>query len=442
MAVRTTTLANGARVVTETMAHARSVSIGFWVGVGSRDEPPELAGASHFLEHLLFKGTHSRSASEIAEAVEAVGGEMNAFTAHEQTAYHARLPAADLALGLDLLGEVFTEPALRPHEVEAERQVILEELAMEEDSHEDRVLSLLADALFPRHPLGAEVLGTRASIQAMTREQIAGFHEQWYRPANLVVAAAGRLDHHEVVQAIEHRFAGAEPGPAPVRSPPLVPAEPLRVGTQRSEQAHVAVGLPGLSRHDDDRYALVLANQVLGGGTASRLFRSVREERGLAYSVWSDVSFFADAGAVVAAAATSPPRLPEVLGLVHAEIDRLLADGVGERELQVAKGYVVGSTLLAQEDSGNCMARIAADVVAHGEVADLDDVLDRYRRTTRSDVDRVLARISACGRRSLAVVGPLRRSRVQAMAADLPSTATTAASGPGGSAQPAGVVPT
>ncbi|HSH23317.1 MAG TPA: pitrilysin family protein [Acidimicrobiales bacterium] len=428
MAVRTTILVNGARVVTETLSHARSVSIGFWVAVGSRDEPPELAGASHFLEHLLFKGTDTHSASEIAEAVEAVGGEMNAFTAHEHTAYHARLPAAELTLGLELLSEVFTRPAFRGHEVEAERQVILEELAMEEDSHEDRVLSLLADAMFPDHPLGAEVLGTRATILAMTREQIAGFHHHWYRPSNLVVAVAGGLDHEQVVRAVERRFASIEEGPVPVRRPPLAPAQALRVGTQRSEQAHVAVGLPGFSRHDDDRHALVLANQVLGGGTSSRLFRTVREDRGLAYSVWSDVSFYADAGALVAAAATAPPRLPEVLGLVHGEVDRLLAAGVSERELEVAKGYVIGSTLLALEDSGSCMGRIATDVVSHGSVADLDDVLDRYRRITRVDIERALARIAASGRRSVAVVGPLRRSRVEAML-------TRLASGPSSGAQ-------
>ena len=417
MAIRTTALASGTRVVTETLAAARSVSVGFWVGVGSRDEPLELAGVSHFLEHLLFKGTDDHSASEIAEAVEAVGGEMNAYTAHEHTAYHARLPAAELALGLDLLGEVFTRPAFRAHEVEAERQVILEELAMEEDSSEDRVLSLLADALFPDHPLGAEVLGTRHTIGAMTRDQIAGFHDRWYRPGNLVVAVAGDLDHDEVVRAVERRFAGVEPGDVPVRRPPSAPAEALRVGTQRGEQVHVAVGLPGLSRYDDDRHALVLANQVLGGGTSSRLFRSIREERGLAYSVWSDLSFYADAGALVAAAATSPARLPEVLRLVHEELDRLFGTGVTDRELEVAKGYVIGSTLLALEDSGSCMGRIATDVVGHGAVADLDLVLDRYRRITRADVERALGRVAASGRRSLAVVGPLRRSRVQAMVA-------------------------
>lgn len=416
VSIRTTTLGNGARIVTETLAQARSVSIGFWVGVGSRDEPREVAGASHFLEHLLFKGTDDHSASEIAEAVEAVGGEMNAFTAHEHTAYHARLPAAELTLGLDLLAEVFTRPAFRVHEVEAERQVILEELAMEEDSHEDRVLSLLADALFPGHPLGAEVLGTQETIETMTRDQIAAFHGRWYRPGNLVVAVAGALDHDQVVAGVERRLIGSEAGPAPVRHPPLAPAQALRVGTQRSEQVHLAVGLRAFSCRDDDRYALVLANQVLGGGTSSRLFRTIREERGLAYSVWSDLSFYTDTGALVAAAATAPARVPDVLALVHGELDHLLEAGVSDRELEVAKGYVVGSSLLSLEDSGSCMGRIASDVLVHGEVRHLDEVLDRYRQVDASDVKRVVHRLAASGGRTLAVLGPLRRSRVEAMA--------------------------
>ncbi len=413
MPIRTTHLDCGARVVTEDLPQVRSVSVGLWVGVGARDEGPELAGASHFLEHLLFKGTESRSASEIAEAVEAVGGEMNAFTTHEYTAYHARLPASQLLMGLDLLGEVFTRPAFRPREVEAERQVILEELAMEEDCHEDRVLTLLGEAMFPGHPLGAEVLGSRESIGAMGRDQISAFHHRWYRPENLVVAAAGALDHDMVVTAAQRHLAGVEPGTPPRRQPPTASPQPLRVLTQRSEQAHVAVGLPALSGCDDDRHALAVANQVLGGGTSSRLFRSIREERGLAYSVYSYQVGYADAGALVAAAATGPGRLAEVLALVGAEIDHLFERGVSGRELAVATGYLEGATALALEDSGSCMSRIATSLLVHGEVPELSEVLDRYRRVTLDDVSRALARVAAAGPRSLAVLGPLRRGQVE-----------------------------
>ncbi len=410
--VRTTRLDNGARVVTERLAHVGSVSLGFWVAVGARDEDGPRAGASHFLEHLLFKGTEERSASEIAEAVEAVGGEMNAFTTHEYTAFHTRLPAAQLVLGLDLLGEVFTRPALRAREVEAERQVILEELAMEEDCHEDRVLTLLGEAMFPGHPLGAEVLGTRASIEAMTRDDISAFHQRWYRPENLVVGAAGALEHDVVVAAVARHLTGVPAGGPPVRRPPRADPHPLRVLTQPSEQAHVALGLPGLSRHDPDRHALAVANQILGGGTASRLFRTVREERGLAYSVYSYTAGYADAGVLVAAAATGPGRLAEVLSLVAAEVDRLIEHGVSQHEVAVASGYLQGATVLALEDSGSCMSRIATALLVHGEVPPLAEVLDRYRRVTVDDVARALARVAA-GRRSLAVLGPLRRRQVE-----------------------------
>lgn len=415
--IRTTALPGGARVVTEAMPHAHSVSCGFWVGVGARDEDVDLAGASHFLEHLLFKGTEARSASQIAEAVEAVGGEMNAYTTHEHTAYHTRLPTAELELGLDLLGEVFSRPAFRPTEVEAERQVILEELLMEEDCHEERVLSVLAEAMFPNHPLGREVLGTRQSIEALHRTDIAEFHRAWYRPANLVVAAAGALDHDEVVAVAERHLEGAEAGTVPTRRSPTAPAQPVRTLTQASEQAHVAVGLPGLGCHDDDRYALAVANHVLGGGPASRLFRTIREERGLAYSVYSYLSAYSDAGAWAAAAASAPKRMSEVLGLIHAELDHLLAHGVTEAELAVATGYLSGSTALALEDSASCMGRIATSLLVHDEVVPVSEVLDRYRGVTAEDVERVLARVAGAGGRSVAVLGPRTATSAHSLSA-------------------------
>src|SRR4051794_14272541 len=220
------------------MPGARSVTTGFWVGVGARDEPDAVAGASHFLEHLLFKGTDSRTAAQIAQAVDAVGGEMNAFTAQECTAYYTRLPAGQLVLGLDILCDVLWAPAFRPHEIEAERQVILEEIAMEEDTPDDRVITLLGEALFPDHPVGREVLGTRESIAAMTREDIRGFHDEWYRPANLVVAVAGAVEHDEVVDGVTRRLAGIEGGHPPVRVAPAEAPRRLEVLKRRAEQSH------------------------------------------------------------------------------------------------------------------------------------------------------------------------------------------------------------
>jgi predicted Zn-dependent peptidase len=340
--VGVTRLPAGLRVVTEAVPGAASVALGFYIGTGSRDEPTELAGASHFLEHLLFKGTEARGARALAEAVDAVGGDLNAYTAHEHTAFHARLPAAELALGLDVLSEVVWDPALRPADVDSERAVILEELAMEEDTPDDRVLTLLAEALFPDHPLGREVLGTRASIEAIGRDDVAAFHRRWYRPANVVVAVAGAVEHEEVVEGVRARLRGADGGEVPERTPPATGARPRAVLRRRAEQAHLALGVRGLSREDPDRYALAVANQILGGGTASRLFQSVREERGLAYSVHSWVDAHVDAGALVAYAGTAVEHLGEVLALLDAGL-RDLTEGVTDDEVRVAAGYLAGS---------------------------------------------------------------------------------------------------
>jgi len=391
------------------MPDARSISTGIWVGVGGRDEAPALAGASHFLEHLLFKGTEERSAREIAEAVDAVGGEMNAYTTLEYTAFDTRLPAGQLDLGLDLLCDVVSHPAFRPAELEAERQVILEELLMEEDTPDDRVLGVLADAQFPGHPLGREVLGTRDTISAMDGSAIRAFHDEWYRPANLVVACAGAVDHDEVVAGIDLRLGRLEGGVAPVRVAPVVAAEPLKLLRRRTEQVHLAVGVRALPRHDPDRIALAVANQVLGGGLSSRLFQEIRERRGLTYSVFSYATSWSDAGALVVYAATAPARAAEVLGLLHGELDRLAAGGITERELEVAVGCLAGSTVLGLEDSGSRMARIGKALLVDRAIVGIDDLVERFLAVTTDDVARVVERVLGSGERTVAVIGPVSK---------------------------------
>jgi predicted Zn-dependent peptidase len=413
MTVELTTLPNGVRVVTERLPEARSVTTGFWVGVGARDEAPAIAGASHFLEHLLFKGTEARTAAQIAEAVDAVGGDMNAFTAQEYTAYYTRLPAGQLVLGLDILCDVLWAPAFRPSEIEAERQVILEELAMEEDTPDDRVLTLLAEALFADHPLGREVLGTRASIASMTRDDIRSFHDGWYRPSNLVVAAAGATTHDEVVDGVERRLAGVDGGTRPTREPPRQPPRRLEVLKRRVEQAHLAVGVRALPRGDADRFALAVANVVLGGGMSSRLFQTIREERGLAYSVHSYPVSYADCGALVVYAGMSPDNLGVVYRIVREELDRLVADGITESELRVAKGYLEGSLVLGVEDSGGAMSRIGKAALVHGDVLDVEEVVARYRAITLADVRRAVERVLGDTEPTVAVVGPLSRRQVE-----------------------------
>jgi predicted Zn-dependent peptidase len=405
--VELTTLDNGVRVVTERMPEARSVSIGFWAGVGSRDESDELAGASHFLEHLLFKGTDRRSAREIAVAVDAVGGEMNAFTTREHTAYYTRLPVAELDFGLDLLTDVVAGPAFRPPEVDAEREVILEEILMNDDAPDDVVHTRLLESVFPDHPLGRETLGSETTVEHMERDAIAAFHAHWYRPANLVVAAAGALEHAQVVERIASFLPDAEVGARPERSAPTRPPESLSVVHRPTEQAHVAMAWRGIAQREPDRYALSVANQILGGGMSSRLFQEVREERGLAYTVFTAPSSYADTGVLVLYAGTAPARLGELLDVVADVIDGVLADGITDAELDVAKGYLEGATLLGLEDSGSRMARLGAGLTSRGEIIPVAEHLERTREVTAADVHRVLQRVlGAPG--SLSIVGPFQ----------------------------------
>jgi predicted Zn-dependent peptidase len=404
--IRQDRLANGIRVVTERMPEARSVTLGVWVAVGGRDEPEELSGASHFLEHLLFKGTEKRSARDIAEAIDAVGGEMNAFTSREHTAYYARLPAERIDVGLEILGDVLTGPVFRPREVDAERQVILEEILMNLDMPEDHVHTLMAEAMFPGHPLGREVLGSRETVEVLGPEAIGGFFAHWYQPANLVVVAAGHLDHDRLVAEVDGSLGRLSGGTRPERHAPLTGPVPLMVRTDHTEQAHVAVGWRAVDHHDDDRYALSVANQILGGGMASRLFQEIREERGLCYSVYSWATTYHDSGSAGIYAGTNPTRLGEVLAVVEDQIAKLVADGVTEAELAVAKGYLEGSLVLALEDSGSRMGRLGRSLVSREELLTLDEQLTRLREVTVDDVSRVTARVFD-GQRSLAVIGPV-----------------------------------
>jgi predicted Zn-dependent peptidase len=391
--------------VTEAMPGSHTVTAGFWVDAGSRDEEPAQAGASHFLEHLLFKGTESRSAKDIAEAIEAVGGDMNAFTTKEYTAFYTRTLDQDLELDLDILSDIMWAPSLRQEEVDCERQVILEEISMQEDEPSDQVHELLHEALYPGHPLGREVLGDRDTITAMTRDQIDGYFRTRYRPTSIVVAAAGNLDHEEVVAGVERRYVGGS-GDAPVRAiPPLPPCRPVVVCNRPTEQAHLVVGMRALDRGDDDRFALTVLNHVLGGGMSSRLFQEIREKRGLVYSVYSYRIGYLDSGALAVYAGTSPARVHEVLGLINGELDRLIDDEVSERELAVAKGSVKGSLALSLEDSAGRMNRIGRSQLIHGEVVPFEELVARTEAVTVDDLKRVVDRVLR-NQRVLAVVGP------------------------------------
>ena len=403
--IRRVRLGNGIEVVTERMPGSHSVTIGFWVDAGSRDEEPQVAGASHFLEHLLFKGTSTRSARDIAEAVEAVGGEMNAFTTKEYTAFYTRLLDDSFELGLDILSDIMWDPAFRSDEIDSERQVILEEISLHEDEPSDLVHELAHEALFPGHPLGRPVLGSRSTISAMGRDDIRGYFSSLYRPSAMVVAAAGNLDHDEVVSGLERRFAG-RPGQRPPRSAPtLSPLLPLLVTNRPIEQAHVAVSLRALPRGDDDRFALTLLNQVLGGGSSSRLFQEVREKRGLAYWVYSYRTGYLESGLLAVYAGTSPARVHEVLGLIDVELDKLAEGDVSDRELEVAKGHVKGSLALSLEDSAGRMSRLGRGLLVHGSVMGFEEVAARTDAVSKADLRRVAESVLS-GKRVLTAVGP------------------------------------
>ncbi len=406
-----TRLPNGLRVVTESMPAARSVTLGVWVGVGARDESDSLHGASHFLEHLLFKGTNQRSAVELARSVDAVGGEMNAFTSKEHTAYYLRVPAEQLAFGLELMGDVLTSPRLDTSDVDGERQVILEELMLSEDEAEERVDVLCQEGLFPGHPLGREVLGSHQSISALSRDDIAGFFEHWYRPADLVLALAGDLEHDEVVASAATWFVGTDGGARPARKAPDAATEPRAVLHRPNEQAHLAIGWRSVPADHPDRYAVTVLNHAFGGGMSSRLFQEIREKRGLAYSVGSYAARYTDAGCVVAYVGTAPARLAQVRALVDAEVERVAADGITDEELATASGYLAGSLQLSLEDTASRMVRLGSDLLQHDRVVELDEHLAAIRAVTVEDVARVAVDVFR-GPCSVAAVGPVHEEAV------------------------------
>ncbi|MFD7734480.1 M16 family metallopeptidase [Kitasatospora phosalacinea] len=420
--VRRTVLPGGLRVVTETLPTVRSATFGIWVGVGSRDETPVLNGATHYLEHLLFKGTARRDALEISAALDAVGGEMNAFTAKENTCYYARVLDTDLPLAIDVVCDMLTGSLVRPEDVESERGVILEEMAMAEDDPGDVVHDLFAKVIFGESPLGRPILGTQETVTALTRDQIAGFYQRRYKPENLVVAAAGNLDHAKVVKLVEQAFAPvlakSKGHPAEVRRgvKAVRTAGRAAVLNRPTEQAHLVLGVPGVPRHDERRWAIGVLNAALGGGMSSRLFQEVREKRGLAYSVYSYSSSYADTGLFGIYAGCQPKRVEEVLKICRAELARVVAEGITEEELRRAIGQISGSTVLGMEDTGSLMNRIGKAELSYGHHLSVDEMLGKIAAVTLDDVHAVARDVLGAHRPSLALIGPINDRRAAKLA--------------------------
>ena len=408
-------LPGGLRVLTESMPGVRSVSLGIWIGVGSRDESPEQAGAAHYLEHLLFKGTRRRTARQIAEDFDSVGGELNAFTAKEHTCYYANVLASDLPLAVTLLSDLVTEARNTAADLESERTVVLEEIAMRDDEPSDAVHDLFSATLFGDTPLGRSVLGTVESIEALTRDDVDGWYRQRYAMPSIVVTAAGRVDHQQVLDLVTAAFAdrlGGDARPAPLRlgdGAPTGPARPAGLISRRTEQTHLLLGTPAMGRLDERRYAAAVLDTAVGGGMSSRLFQEIREKRGLVYSVGSALSHYAGAGTFSVYAGCSKKRVPEVLRLIRAELDRVAADGITAEEVARGRGQLKGGMVLGLEDTGSRMSRLGKSELSFGRYEPVRDVLAHLDAVDEDQVRAVATELfgqETC----LAVVGPYRES--------------------------------
>jgi predicted Zn-dependent peptidase len=397
-------LDNGCRLATERVDGARSASLGVFVTVGSRHEPASVAGASHFLEHLLFKGTDRLDAATIAEALDRVGGQSNAYTARELTCFWVRLLGEDLDVGLSILGDIVTDPALRASDVDAERTVIEDEILGSHDDPASVASERFFELVFPEHPLGRDPLGTLDSVGGITPGDVRTFFSRHYGAANLIVAAAGDVDHDRVAAAVATW--------APVGDTTAGDgAAPKGAGAHREvvrapfEQAQVVVGVPIPPRGDARRDAYRVYDQLLGGGLSSRLFTSIRERYGLAYQVYSERAQFTDAGALCVAVGTAPEHAERVLELVAQEVDDLAGGGTSQHEVDVARQALRADALLGEEDSGQVMSRLGGTVALDGAVRTLDDVLEGVASVTRDDVEAVAQHVASAPR-TLVLVGP------------------------------------
>jgi predicted Zn-dependent peptidase len=412
--VRRTVLPGGLRVVTEFLPAVRSVALGIWVGVGSRDEDLPHAGATHYLEHLLFKGTSKRTALEISSEMDAVGGEMNAFTAKEYTCYYARVLDADLPLAVDVLADMVTSSLITSKDVDAERNVVLEEIAMNEDDPADTVHEAFSAKLFGDTPLGRPILGTVDSINAITRDQIYEHYQARYTPEHLVVAAAGNLDHDTVVELVRAAFGpaldrAAEPAPPRLNGGGSGFGATAGIGVQLVsrgiEQANLVLGCEALSRTDGRRFALSVLNAAFGGGMSSRLFQEVREKRGLAYSVYSFSAQHADTGMWGIYVGCLPSKADEVLSICAEEIARVAGSGLTDAELDRGKGQVRGSIVLGLEDPSSRMSRLGKSELVYPRLEPVDEVLASIDAVTHDDIRAIAAEILTKPK-ALAVVGP------------------------------------
>jgi predicted Zn-dependent peptidase len=404
-------LPNGITLITEAMPHVRSVAIGVWLKRGSRHESPEQSGLSHFIEHMVFK---NRSAERIAAEVDSIGGHMDAFTAKEYASFHLKVLDEHLPLAVDILGDIVVNPLFDASEMVKEKKVIFEEINMVEDTPDDLVMELFTGAFWPAHPLGRPILGTKRSVSRIRREGLATFFRSIYRPRNLVVAAAGHLDHGETSRVVQRHFGGVAPGGHSKDGGPPRPAARIVARSKKElEQVHVCFGTPAYPQAHPSRYAVYILNTVLGGSMSSRLFQNVREKRGLVYSISSGVSAYSDAGILTIYAGTSLDSVDEVVRLSLDELRRMKGERLPDDELRRAKDHLKGSLMLSLENTGSRMSHLARQEIYFGRTFKLDEILAGIEAVTAEDIPRVAGELFR-GRVTMSVLGNLGRYRPKA----------------------------
>jgi len=404
-------LSNGLTLVTEAMLHVRSVAIGVWLRRGSRHETLPQSGISHFIEHMVFKGTRNRSAEDIASEVDSIGGHMDAFTAKEYASFHLKVLDEHLPLAVDILGDIVMNPLFDPVEMAKEKRVIFEEMGMVEDTPDDLVMELFAGAFWPGHPLGRPILGTRKSVDRFERTHLISFFRRVYHPGNVVVAAAGHLKHEAVLALVSRHFGSLAQGAPPRNGSAPRPAPGIVTRTKKElEQVHVCLGTRAFPQGHEDRYGCYVLNTILGGSMSSRLFQNVRERRGLVYSISSGVTSYSDAGNLTIYAGTSLENLYDVFKLTLEELRRIKGEQVPAAELRRAKDHLKGSLMLSLENTGSRMSHLARQEIYHGRQFGLDETLHGIEAVAADDVQRIAAELFR-GDLTLSVLGNLGRYR-------------------------------
>ena len=407
-------LPNGITLLTEAMPHVRSVAVGVWLKRGSRHETPAQSGISHFIEHMVFKGTKQRSAEVIAAQVDSIGGHMDAFTAKEYASFHLKVLDEHLPLAVDILGDITMNPLFDPTEMTKEKKVIFEEINMVEDTPDDLVMELFTEAFWPRHPLGRPILGTKSSVSRFRRDELAGFFRSVYRPGNIVIAAAGHLEHGATSRLVRRHFGELAPGGKSHNGGPPRPASRIVTRSKKElEQVHLCLGTPAYPQAHEDRYGVYILNTVLGGSMSSRLFQNVREKRGLVYSISSGVSAYSDAGTLTIYAGTSLDSVDEVVRLSLEELRRMKGEALPADELRRAKDHLKGSLMLSLENTGSRMNHIARQEIYFGRAFKLDEILSGIESVSAEDVPRIAGELFR-GEVTMSVLGNLGRYRPRA----------------------------